>query len=66
VLARAADALWDADRVTARALFVRAWEAAEAADADDSTMTPKVSDKRLAAKFLLLKRETVTISVLTY
>src|SRR5438552_1288264 len=37
VLARAADVLWDADNVTARALFARAWEAAEAGDADDVT-----------------------------
>jgi hypothetical protein len=32
VLARAADALWDADPDTARILFRRAWEAAEKAD----------------------------------
>lgn len=32
VLARAADALWEADNAMARALFVRAWDAAEAAD----------------------------------
>ena len=38
VLARAADALWQADNVTARALFLRAWEAAEAGDADDVTI----------------------------
>lgn len=56
VLARAADVLWDADRVTARALFVRAWEAAESADADDSTISPKVSDKKLAARISALKK----------
>jgi hypothetical protein len=39
VLARAADVLWDADNVAARALFVRAWEAAERGDADDATAT---------------------------
>src|SRR4029078_2394232 len=43
VLARAADALWDADNTTARALFLRAWDAAEAADAEG----PKIDTKRL-------------------
>jgi hypothetical protein len=43
VLARAADALWEADNATARSLFVRAWDAAEAADAED----PKIDTKRL-------------------
>lgn len=56
VLARAADALWDADRITARALFVRAWEAAEAADADDSTIGPKIPDKKLAARISALRK----------
>ena len=41
VLARAADALWEADNVTARALFLRAWEAAEAGDAEDVTSNTK-------------------------
>ena len=56
VLARAADALWDADRITARALFVRAWEVAEAADADDSTIGPKIPDKKLAARISALRK----------
>lgn len=34
VQARAADALWETERVRAAALFRRAWEAAEAADAE--------------------------------
>jgi hypothetical protein len=34
VQARSADALWDTDKERARALFRRAWEAAEAADRD--------------------------------
>jgi hypothetical protein len=37
VLARAASTLWDADRETARALFLRAWDAAEVADAEPQT-----------------------------
>jgi hypothetical protein len=41
VLARAADVLWDADNVTARALFARAWEAAEAGDAEGATVNTK-------------------------
>ena len=38
VLARAADALWDADPDTARSLFRRAWEAAEKGDAEEVTL----------------------------
>lgn len=38
VLARAADVLWDVDNGTARALFVRAWEAAEKGDAEEATI----------------------------
>lgn len=41
ILARAADVLWEADNATARALFVRAWDAAEAADAEDVTVNAK-------------------------
>jgi hypothetical protein len=41
VLARAADVLWDADNVNARATFLRAWEAAEAGDADGATVNTK-------------------------
>ena len=38
VLARAADAIWEADSETARGLFRRAWQAAEAGDADELTV----------------------------
>lgn len=41
VLAHAADVLWDADNFTARALFRRAWEAAEKGDAEDVTVKTK-------------------------
>ena len=41
VLARAADVLWDVDNVTARALFARAWEAAEVGDVEDVTVNTK-------------------------
>ena len=36
ILARVADALWDADGDAARRIFRRAWEAAEVADMEDS------------------------------
>src|SRR2546423_926139 len=36
VLARTADALWESDTERARTLFHRAWDAAEAADADSA------------------------------
>jgi hypothetical protein len=41
VLARTADALWDVDNVTARALFVRAWDAAEKGDGEEPTTKTK-------------------------
>jgi hypothetical protein len=41
VLARAADAIWDADNDTARGLFRRAWQAAEVGDADELTVKTK-------------------------
>jgi hypothetical protein len=51
VLARAADTLWDADRETSRGLFVRAWDAAEAADAE--AQDPNTKDNQ---KYGVLKR----------
>jgi len=41
VLARSADVLWNADNTTARALFRRAWEAAEKGDAEEITIKTK-------------------------
>ncbi len=41
VLARSADVLWNADNATARALFRRAWEAAEKGDAEEVTIKTK-------------------------
>jgi len=41
VLARSADVLWDADNAAARALFGRAWEAAERGDSDQVTVKTK-------------------------
>lgn len=45
ILARVADALWDADSDAARRIFWRAWEAAEAADTEESNA--KVEDKQM-------------------
>ncbi|MGB8508250.1 MAG: hypothetical protein WCD76_07590, partial [Pyrinomonadaceae bacterium] len=44
---RAADALWDLDKERARALFRRAWEAAESADAENERLT---DDERRAQR----------------
>jgi len=41
VLARAADVIWDADNLNARALFKRAWEEADKGDSDDVTIKTK-------------------------
>jgi len=58
VLARAADTLWAADNATARALFQRAWDAAEAADAAGPKIDSGKIPKGVPASFLtsLLKR----------
>ncbi|HSE16956.1 MAG TPA: hypothetical protein VLB46_07870 [Pyrinomonadaceae bacterium] len=57
VLARAADALWEADNATARALFVRAWEAAEAGDAEGATINTKDVPKNVPVAFLISLRK---------
>jgi hypothetical protein len=50
VQARAADALWDTDAERARALFRRAWEAAEAADRENERLTDAERRERAAAR----------------
>lgn len=57
VLAQAADALWEADNDTARALFVRAWEAAEAGDAEGPKFTTNGVPKNVSGSFLTLLRK---------
>src|SRR5262249_37615508 len=52
MLAQAADVLWEVDNITARALFVRAWEAAEAGDAEQVTTNTKKIPKDIPAAFL--------------
>jgi hypothetical protein len=49
VLARAASALWDADRDTARGLFQRAWDAAEVADVEAKAPKPGENSQVMAA-----------------
>ncbi|HEX6185259.1 MAG TPA: hypothetical protein VFZ44_15345 [Pyrinomonadaceae bacterium] len=50
VQARAADALWDTDRERARALFQRAWEAAEAHDKDTQNLSDAERRRRAIAQ----------------
>ncbi|HEX8502572.1 MAG TPA: hypothetical protein VF659_18465 [Pyrinomonadaceae bacterium] len=50
VQARAADALWDTDRERARALFRRAWEAAEAHDKDTQNLSDAERRRRAVAQ----------------
>jgi hypothetical protein len=48
VQARAADALWDTDTERARTLFRRAWDAAEAADAENERRSAEEQQQRRA------------------
>ncbi|HEX8560641.1 MAG TPA: hypothetical protein VF668_21285 [Pyrinomonadaceae bacterium] len=50
VQARAADALWDTERERARALFRRAWDAAEAADRDTASLSDAERRRRSIAQ----------------
>ncbi|HEX8459144.1 MAG TPA: hypothetical protein VF656_17760 [Pyrinomonadaceae bacterium] len=49
VQVQAADALWDTDKERARALFRRAWDAAEVADAENLRQGGDASNRRLLA-----------------
>ena len=50
IQARAADALWDTDTERARALFRRAWEAAEASDAQSEPRTNEERERQMRAR----------------
>lgn len=50
VQARTADALWDTDTENARALFRRAWDSAESADAENARLTEEEQRSRSAAR----------------
>ena len=54
VLARAADALWESDKILARNLFRRAWDAAEQADAEDAP-APSTSKGLSPAMIIVLR-----------
>src|SRR5215211_1264707 len=69
VQARAADALWETDKEKARALFRRAWEAAEAADRDTADLTEAEQRRRAIAQgaagargLLNMRREVVILT----
>jgi hypothetical protein len=69
VQARAADALWDTDKEKARALFRRAWEAAETADRDSAKLSDDERRRRAIAQgaagargLLNLRREVVILA----
>ena len=69
VQARAADALWETDRERARALFRRAWEAAEAHDKDNANLSDAERRRRAIAQgaagsrgLLNMRREVVILA----
>ncbi|HEX7957718.1 MAG TPA: hypothetical protein VF508_12280, partial [Pyrinomonadaceae bacterium] len=69
VQARAGDALWDTDKERARALFRRAWEAAEAADRDTASLSDEERRRRAIAQgaagargLLNMRREVVQLA----
>jgi hypothetical protein len=59
VQARAADALWDADRERARTLFRRAWDAAESADRAAESLTP---EERRGRPVPFVRREVLSLA----
>ena len=69
VQARSADALWETDKEKARALFRRAWEAAEAADRDAANLSDAERRRRAIAQggaaargLLNMRREVVILA----
>src|SRR2546423_15080736 len=58
VQARAADGLWAPDKERARALFRRAWDAAEAADRENERLTDDERRSRAAARGSTAARDT--------
>ena len=65
VLARAADVLWDADNVNARALFKRAWEEAEKGDADEVTIKTKDNPPAMVTAMRRMSGRDLRAEVLT-
>ena len=65
VLARAADVLWDADNVNARALFKRAWDEAEKGDADEVTIKTKDNPPAMVRALRLMSGRDLRLEVLS-
>lgn len=65
VLARAADVLWDADNVNARALFKRAWEEAEKGDADEVTIKTKDNPPAMVTAMRRMSGRDLRAEILT-
>jgi len=65
VLARAADVIWDADNVNARALFKRAWEEAEQGDADEVTIKTKDNPPAMVTAMRRLSGRDLRAEILT-
>lgn len=65
VLARAADVLWDADNINARALFKRAWEEAEKGDADEVTIKTKDNPPAMVTAMRRMSGRDLRAEVLT-
>ena len=64
VLARAADVLWDADNVNARALFKRAWEEAEKGDAEEVTIKTRDNPPSMVAALRKMSGRDLRFEVL--
>jgi len=65
VLARAADTLWEADNVTARTLFSRAWEAAETGDEEGATIYTKDNPPATVIGLRKMSGRDLRVEVLT-
>jgi hypothetical protein len=65
VLMRAADTLWAVDEVTARSLFRKAWEAAEQADAQDSSAVTKNAPPAIVRSLQRISGRDQRMEVLT-
>ena len=65
VLARSADVLWDADNPTARALFARAWEAAERGDSEEVTVKTRDKPPDMVIALRKMSGEDLRLEVLS-
>ncbi len=65
VLAQAGDVLWEADNVTARSLFKRAWDEAEKGDADEVTIKTKDNPPAMAMALRRISGRDLRFEVLS-